>query len=370
MADLSSLPGGETLAAMARQVDGKPGDIRGIAAKWRGVAGDVHDYEEPVTRAVRTVDAAWQGKSAQAFVTYMKTYDEAAGNLRTALAACAGALEKVATALEEAKPAIDGICARVVADARAEATRLQGKKEDEIRQALAGIVGQGVKDAQPELDKVVGAVRDAKTTLEHTLGAGYRDGGRTFAAIKEVAEQEFVPSPGRTIDWRRDPGYEAGPKTTYASYRPTSLSGVNSGAGAGTAGYGPSGPPPPGGGPAPTGQVKAWIEQAIEILTAQGYPAGKMNPNDIWMIIQHESGGNPHAINNWDSNAAAGTPSKGLMQTIDPTFNRWALPGHKDIWNPVDNIIAGVRYAIERYGSVSAVPGVVGMKTGTGYRGY
>ncbi|GGK50387.1 hypothetical protein Ppa06_09220 [Planomonospora parontospora subsp. parontospora] len=95
-----------------------------------------------------------------------------------------------------------------------------------------------------------------------------------------------------------------------------------------------------------------------------------MNPSDIWMIIQHESGGNPHAINNWDSNAAAGIPSKGLMQTIDPTFDRWSLPGHKDIYDPVDNIIAGVRYAIGRYGSVSAVPGVVGTKNGTGYVGY
>jgi SLT domain proteins len=95
-----------------------------------------------------------------------------------------------------------------------------------------------------------------------------------------------------------------------------------------------------------------------------------MNTADIWMIIKYESGGNPNAINRWDSNAAAGHPSKGLMQTIDPTFSRWALPGHTDIWNPVDNIIAGVRYAIGRYGSVSAVPGVVGMKDGTGYRGY
>jgi SLT domain-containing protein len=95
-----------------------------------------------------------------------------------------------------------------------------------------------------------------------------------------------------------------------------------------------------------------------------------MNANDIWMIIKHESGGNPNAINNWDSNAAKGTPSKGLMQTIDPTFNRWKLAGHDNIYNPVDNIIAGVRYAIERYGSVSNVPGVVGTKTGSGYRGY
>jgi SLT domain-containing protein len=58
------------------------------------------------------------------------------------------------------------------------------------------------------------------------------------------------------------------------------------------------------------------------------------------------------------------------MQTIDPTFDRWKLPGHENIYNPVDNIIAGVRYAVERYGSVSNVPGVVGTKTGGGYQGY
>jgi SLT domain-containing protein len=57
------------------------------------------------------------------------------------------------------------------------------------------------------------------------------------------------------------------------------------------------------------------------------------------------------AINNWDSNAAAGTPSKGLMQTIDSTFNTYALPGHTNIWNPVDNIVAAVRYANATYGA-------------------
>jgi len=46
------------------------------------------------------------------------------------------------------------------------------------------------------------------------------------------------------------------------------------------------------------------------------------------------------------------------------------LPGHGDIWNPVDNIIAGVRYSISRYGSVSNVPGVAGMRGGSGYVGY
>ena len=118
------------------------------------------------------------------------------------------------------------------------------------------------------------------------------------------------------------------------------------------------------------GNVGDWIRQAQAILAAAGVPADKMNANAIAMIIQHESGGNPNAQNNWDSNAAKGTPSIGLMQTIQPTFDSYRLPGHDDIRNPVDNIIAGVRYAISRYGSVSNVPGVVGVNSGGSYVGY
>lgn len=120
----------------------------------------------------------------------------------------------------------------------------------------------------------------------------------------------------------------------------------------------------------PSGAVGQWINEAMQILAQNGYDTSRIDPADIAAIIGHESAGNPNAINNWDSNAAAGTPSKGLMQTIDPTFNSYALPGHHDVWNPVDNIIAGVRYAIDRYGSVSEVPGIVGMRRGTGYVGY
>jgi LysM repeat protein len=123
-------------------------------------------------------------------------------------------------------------------------------------------------------------------------------------------------------------------------------------------------------GPAPKGQVGQWINQAIEILKAHGVPADKMNPADIATIIQHESGGNPNAQNNWDINAKNGTPSIGLMQTIGPTFDAHKLPGHGNIRDPVDNIIAGVRYAIARYGSVSNVPGVVSLRNGGGYKPY
>ena len=118
------------------------------------------------------------------------------------------------------------------------------------------------------------------------------------------------------------------------------------------------------------GKVGDWIAEAQTILKRHGVPMSKMSAKDIAIIIRHESGGNPNAVNNWDSNAAAGTPSKGLMQTIGPTFNAYNLKGHGHILNPVDNIIAATRYAIARYGSISNVPGVRAVKSGGAYVGY
>jgi LysM repeat protein len=118
------------------------------------------------------------------------------------------------------------------------------------------------------------------------------------------------------------------------------------------------------------GNLGSWIAQAQTILQNAGVPLSKMNAQDIALIIRHESGGDPNAQNNWDSNARAGHPSIGLMQTIGPTFNAYKLPGHDNIRNPIDNIIAGVRYAISRYGSISNVPGVRDVHAGRAYVGY
>ena len=124
--------------------------------------------------------------------------------------------------------------------------------------------------------------------------------------------------------------------------------------------------------PMPSGNVAQWIQEAIAILEAPPYNLrpDQLDAKAINLIIQHESGGDPHAINLTDSNAAAGHPSKGLMQCIDSTFSSNAVPGHNDIYNPVDNILAGVRYAIGRYGSLSNVPGVKAVASGGSYVGY
>ena len=80
------------------------------------------------------------------------------------------------------------------------------------------------------------------------------------------------------------------------------------------------------------------------------------NSGAVLRRIDFESDGNPNAINNWDSNAKAGTPSKGLMQVIDPTFKQ-AIRGRSlpnNIWDPTANIYA-VDVAPHRYGSLSAI---------------
>jgi Transglycosylase SLT domain len=117
-------------------------------------------------------------------------------------------------------------------------------------------------------------------------------------------------------------------------------------------------------------QVESWISQAFKVLEADGVPASELDEAGVLLIIEHESSGNPNAINNWDSNAKAGDPSRGLMQVIGTTFNEYKLSGHGNIYNPVDNIIAGVRYALSRYGSIQNVPGVKSVDRGGSYVGY
>lgn len=113
-----------------------------------------------------------------------------------------------------------------------------------------------------------------------------------------------------------------------------------------------------------------WICSAEHALEEHGVSRGLLSTGAAEIVVQHESGANPHAYNGWDSNAAAGHPSEGIAQVIGPTFHAYALPGHHDIWNPVDNMIAAFRYAISRYGSMNNIPGVVAVRQGGSYMGY
>ncbi|WP_052432672.1 hypothetical protein [Streptacidiphilus carbonis] len=99
--------------------------------------------------------------------------------------------------------------------------------------------------------------------------------------------------------------------------------------------------------------LDGWIAEARAVLAADGDQVP--SAASIKARAMTESSGNPGAENHWDANQSLYGGTYGLLQTIKPTFAEWSLPGHKDILNPVDSIIAGVRYANDRYGSFDTV---------------
>ena len=110
--------------------------------------------------------------------------------------------------------------------------------------------------------------------------------------------------------------------------------------------------------------VERWRNVAIKALKMTGQYS-TANLNALLNQMRTESNGNPKAINLWDSNAMKGTPSKGLMQVIDPTFKAYAMPGfNSNIYDPLSNILASIRYALSRYGSLSAAYRGVGYENG------
>jgi trimeric autotransporter adhesin len=101
-----------------------------------------------------------------------------------------------------------------------------------------------------------------------------------------------------------------------------------------------------------TGAVQTSLREVGQSLSNTALTLRRMN---------QESGGNPRAVNLWDSNAKAGHPSVGLMQVIRGTFNAYAgkykNTGPKMYGvsiNPVANIFASMRYALSRYGSLAS----------------
>lgn len=90
------------------------------------------------------------------------------------------------------------------------------------------------------------------------------------------------------------------------------------------------------------------VSQALKML---GLPSNWLGP--MLTLISRESGGNPNAINRWDSNAARGDPSRGLAQVIGSTFRANHVAGTSwNIYDPLANVAAALNYIRRRYGSI------------------
>lgn len=88
---------------------------------------------------------------------------------------------------------------------------------------------------------------------------------------------------------------------------------------------------------------RPYVVRALDMLHLSSSLVGK-----VLKQIQTESGGNPKALGG-DDGLSDGR-AMGLMQVKPPTFAAYKLPGHNNIWNGFDNLLAGLNYARHRYG--------------------
>ena len=377
--EVAGLPGNAG-AAIANAAEGvykaNPGAISSLATQLTTAAGNADGCNKAITGAVGNL-STWTGDTADAFRGYMTNFSSAGTSCQQALTNGASAITGVGNVLSTGKTTLEtkfeqivteyhknlsGIANPTPAQQEAAAQKAVSDNNGAITGAINDINNQ-LGTAAAKISSVTSGISPKFSTMAPPGGNGPANTTTTSSAAGPAAPPSAngsAPSGGGGGGG----GHSGG---GGAVHHHSSGGGGGGGGGGGAGGMGSSGGPPSS---QPPGNVQDWINQAIQILEQNGVPASALNSQDIWTIIQHESGGNPNAVNNWDSNAQAGHPSKGLMQCIDSTFNAHSLPGHTDIYNPVDNIIAGVRYALGRYGSIQNVPGIVAVSHGGHYVGY
>ncbi|KYC71633.1 phage tail tape measure protein [Heyndrickxia coagulans] len=110
--------------------------------------------------------------------------------------------------------------------------------------------------------------------------------------------------------------------------------------------------------------VERWRPYVVRALEMNNLSSGKAMVEKVLRQIKSESGGNPKAVQHGytDINTIRGDLAKGLMQTISATFNAYKFPGHGNIFNGFDNMLAAINYAKHRYGK-----SLKGLGEGHGY---
>ncbi|UPU32381.1 tape measure protein [Pediococcus acidilactici] len=95
--------------------------------------------------------------------------------------------------------------------------------------------------------------------------------------------------------------------------------------------------------------VQRWKSDVKSALSKLGLSTSASMVNRVLRQINTESKGDPKIMGGTDG--LADGHAEGLMQVKPGTFRAYHLPGHNNIWNGYDNMLAGLNYAKHRYGS-------------------
>lgn len=182
---------------------------------------------------------------------------------------------------------------------------------------VSGDIGEWVAD---KIDQLEDALKDPLGVLKRLFDNRKNDAMAIWHTIGEGAGRYL---PESAVNWF---------KNTLAGFKKK---------------FDESGSNPPGAG------TKRWKPYVKKALAANGLPTSESYVQAWLRQIQSESGGNPKAVQGGyvDINTLTGDLAKGLLQTISRTFNAYAFPGHRNIFNGYDNMLAAIHYAKARYGS-------------------
>lgn len=194
---------------------------------------------------------------------------------------------------------------------------------------------------EERMDQVLGGIMDSIAGAQNEELALI---GTPQAPELGTAAAPEISAPGNPME-----NVQLPEPTQQLELQPQGAAAVAGGAGGG--GWQGNVPPP---GYVPPGEgVDRWRDVAIAALKYTGQDPGLVDV--LLRRMGQESSGNPTAVNNWDSNAQRGDPSKGLMQNIGSAFpDRARELSGRGIFDGFANIVASIRYTLNRYGSLAA----------------
>lgn len=373
----------------------QPHGVAQQAGKVNTAAQSANDLGDDLKVFHEDVQRHWGGKDADAVCDHLEQIRSGVHKVGQKAEAAKEALDRVSEIMQHVKSKVKSIAE----DAKTKNDNAQKLIQDTRRKKHSSKDDNEIQGAATEIERLRADNKkmsgQAKEDIERALNQAEQQIDQVLAPLgMEIDSGLIEMKPAGTPSGVTNPqgagapqdagapigmpqsssgGLDGGGSTTAASAGGAPSGGGAATGGATTSSSGSSGGSGASGGPPSTpvsGNVKKWLQQAKEILAKEGIKLDDTGMKSMEIIIQHESSGNPHAINLTDSNAAKGQPSKGLCQCIDSTFNENKVPGHDDIYNPVDNICASVKYQISRYGSMENTPGVKSVKSGGGYVPY
>ena len=354
---------------------GDPNAITGSAQGWARAGTELANSAEQYRTATSQQTCNWTGNAADAYRTAGDSQARNLDSLSKVSKGISDALAGAGKALAEARKAvldmINQACNKIIMimiEALAEAWGSFGAS---IAKGIAQSVQTAVTTAQKMLSKIqklvstlqkiislvqkVMQLAQAVKQLLETIGGKANPGSNQSVQIQGTGVQYAGnradgTAPSGTTQTVQYGQVDPGPGFHYDGYTPgaqpaPALHATQGGPPvASVPSWGPSGPPPDPGHPASRVDQARWIGTAVEILIEHGVDPSTIDTGRIAELVGQHSGGNPHHVDLGDPNAANGYPPKGLLQLTDPVFQQHQLPGYGNIWQPVDNLVAGILF--------------------------